>query len=207
MPSPLRLRRSENEAASPRRHITCTHRHCVDAARRRPLAVQMPPHRLRARSKLLGPPRFGRGAASRVAKTSPARIRKLMCVLTRRMPPAAARTTLLDPPQITPISIRQSNGRGECGNRRPRRGNTRQYAMNCNLGDILLRRPGDMPLLGRRQICNNTLCPCDVGCVIWSDFDHEGACVSFLHHDSNDTGSSGDRPAQPLSTPNTARFR
>lgn len=90
--------------------------------------------------------------------------------------------------------------------RRPRRGNTRQYAMNCNLGDILLRRPGDMPLLGRRQICNNTLCPCDVGCVIWSDFDHEGACVSFLRHDSNDTGSSGDRPAQPLSTPNTARF-
>ena len=149
--TPLRRHGVMNEATSPRRHITCTHLYCGDAARRRPLAVQLPPHRLHARSKLLGPPRFGRGAASRVAKTSPPQIRKLMCVLTRRMPPAAARTTLLDPPQITPISIRQSNGRGECGNRRPRRGNTRQYAMNCNSGDILLRRPGDKPLLRRRM--------------------------------------------------------
>ena len=159
MSTPLRRQDVMNEAASPRRHITCTHLYCGDAARRRPLAVQLPPHRLHARSKLLGPPRFGRGAASCVAKTSPPQIRKLMCVLTRRMPPAAARTTLLDPPQITPISIRQSNGRGECGNRRPHRGNTRQYAMNCNSGDILLYRPGAMPLLSRKWICNNIICP------------------------------------------------
>ena len=34
-------------------------------------------------------------------------------------------------------------------------------------------------------------CPCDVGCVIWSDFDREGACVSFLRHDSNEPALAG----------------
>ena len=75
MPPPLRRRRCVKEAASPRRHITCTHHHCVDAARRPPLAARPLPHRLHTRSKSLGPPRLGRGAAYRIAKTSPPQIR------------------------------------------------------------------------------------------------------------------------------------
>ena len=186
-----------NEAASPRRHITCTHLYCGDAARRRPLAVQLPPHRLHARSKLLGPPRFGRGAASRVAKTSPPRIRKLMCVLTRRMPPAAARTTLLDPPQITPRAIRQSNGRGECGNRRPRRGNTRQYAMNCNSGDILLHQPGDMPRPPQDEYATISFVP--EACLRRMDsLRPEGGAALFLSLHATTLDRIADSPGTPV---------
>ena len=119
-------------------HPSSLRRRCPPPATSGPAAAAWPSYAIEVSRLASLWPR--RGLPRR--ENEPAPDSELMPFLTRRMPPAAARTALLNPPQITPISKQQSQMGGGSAGIVIIIWNYATIHMNCISGDILLRRPG-----------------------------------------------------------------